>query len=331
MAKVVIVGSGAFGSALSIVFSDTDNEVWLYGRDRDIIQEIKRKRRNFEYLPGASFNRSIVATNNLQKALSDVDIIILAVPAEAYKEVLNKITPHIQPNKKLVVITTAKGFVKEGLLFEIVENTFEKAGIQIDVAVLSGPNFAGDIARGLPMATTIASRDLKVSYNIACLLGSENFRFYPSDDLIGVYYCGGLKNIYVIGGGVVEARGQGASVASFYIVRILAEMRRLIKHFGGQEKTVLTLAGVGDIVMCCQNMASRNMAFGYNMARWGVVMAGQLGGGRLVEGFNSLINAYTLFEDLDCPIIHGIHQLACEKKTVEAVVEELLFRDIRID
>ena len=299
-----MIGSGSFGSALAVAFAraDNNNEVYLYGRDKQVIAEINNTRYNSRYLPEIVIDETICVTTDMEQALGDAKIIVLATPAKTYDEMSSLLVKYIADKSDTTIVITAKGFGEDLFLSNIINKSFS----HVKIAALSGPNFARDIAKGIPAATTIASCDMNDSSNLAKKLVSNRLRFYPSDDLKGVLLCGGLKNIYAIGGGIVHGLGFGPSTQSFYLSRVLTEMGRIIRYFKGQEKTLLSPAGVGDLAMCCQNRESRNMEFGWQIASNGIDSALNWSGNRVVEGFNSLKLVFPKFKELDCPIIHGL-------------------------
>ena len=341
MTKIAIIGSGSWGTALAIACAraNNNNQVILYGRNTDCINDIKNTHYNNQYLPNIAIDPSIIPTTDLKLALKGADIIILAIPSHGYFDICHSIKTHLDPVNLPIIVMTSKGFADNGSTDNsfadnsniFLSSTITNALPTARIAMLSGPNFAADVALGNPIATTIAAVDINISYSIAKILNHKNFRAYPSDDLTGTMLCGGLKNIYAIGGGIIHGLDFSPSSESFYISRALTEMRRIIKHFGGKEKTLLTPAGVGDLVMCCQNLKSRNMQFGWNIAKNGLSSAIDNRQNIVVEGLHSLKVAFPSLHKLDIPIIDSLHKIVINGQPVPYIMEQLLNRDIRID
>ena len=257
MVKITIIGNGAWGTALSVAFS-RKYSVTLFGRNKKLVEDISKTSINKKYLPNIKLPNNINFSSGLLSAVESAEIIIFAIPAKEYSNICKLIKPKF---KKQKILITAKGLMLENelFLFNIVRKYLSSA----DVSILSGPNFAEDVAKQYPVATVIASDNLESCTKIANLLLSKTFRTYPSSDMIGISLCGGLKNIYAIGAGILASLDFSPSTESFYITRTVAEIVRILRHFGGKDSSAFSVAGIGDLIMCCQNKKSRNMKFGY--------------------------------------------------------------------
>jgi len=258
--SIGVLGAGAWGTALALVAAKTAPRVTVWARNPAIAARISSAHENPVYLPSVALPASIVATTNLDAATS-ADALLIAVPAQSMRVVLTKLAG-LAPAKPTILC--AKGIEKTSglLLTEVLQEILPDA----NGAILSGPSFAGDVARGLPTAITIAGERETVS-RLQATLGSETFRPYASDDPKGVALGGAAKNVYAIAAGIAEGLGLGESARAALLARSFAELMRLGEALGTRRETLIGLSGLGDLVLTATSPTSRNHAFGLALGR----------------------------------------------------------------
>ena len=323
--RVVIAGAGAFGTALAVVAEKAGRKVTLVARDHAQAAAIAECRENARYLPGVSLASSIEVTND-HAAFSRVDLVILAAPAQATRATAATLAKEIPAGTP--VVAAAKG-IEQGtakLQTEIIAEVLPECRS----AVLSGPGFAEEIARGLPTAVTIAASDLELAGALSAALKTETFRPYASDDPIGAELGGALKNVLAIACGVIAGRSLGESARAALIARGLSEMMRIGATFGARAETFMGLSGVGDLVLTATTEHSRKTAFGMALGR-GESMAKLLRpGAPLAEGAYTARVAADIARrnNVDAPIIGAIAAVIDGEISVDEAIEGLLSRPL---
>jgi glycerol-3-phosphate dehydrogenase (NAD(P)+) len=261
--RLAIIGGGAWGTALAIVAARAGNAVTLWGRDPAIVAAINEQHQNRSFLPGIALDPAIRATTDLAPAVSAAEAALIVVPAQFLRGVLVTLASLLPVAMPLLLC--AKGMEAESLL-----TMSELAGEILPsspVAVLSGPSFAAEVARGLPTAVTIASHDPELARSFMATLGTDRFRPYLSQDPIGAEIGGAVKNVMAIACGIIEGRGLGDNAQAALITRGLAEMVRLGRAKGAETETFRGLSGLGDLVLTCTAGQSRNHALGVALGR----------------------------------------------------------------
>ncbi len=261
--KVAIIGAGAWGTALALVALRAGNAVSLWARDAETIAGINAGRGNERYLPGIVLDKGIAATTDIMAALEGAATVLVATPAQTIGEITEALAELVRPGT--VIVSCAKGIDRQ-----TGELPCEIAGDNLPgcpVAVLSGPSFATDVARGLPTAVTIGAASIGLAEKLAARLSSASFRCYASDDLKGVELGGALKNVMALAVGVVRGLQLGASAEAALFARGFAELVRLATALGAQPQTLTGLSGLGDLVLTCSSTQSRNFAYGMAMAQ----------------------------------------------------------------
>ncbi|MEM9105616.1 MAG: NAD(P)H-dependent glycerol-3-phosphate dehydrogenase [Pseudomonadota bacterium] len=325
-ANMAVLGAGAFGTALAAVAGGEGDPVLLVGRDADRMRSIERDRINAKALPGVTLPKSLSATAEFE-ALSEANIVLLAVPAQALRGALETYGPAFAESASLVVC--AKGIERssEGFLADVVQEVLPGR----TVAVLSGPGFAADIANGLPTAMTIASADLAIAERLAGNISRGTFRLYASDDVIGVETGGALKNVLAIACGIVEGRGLGESARAALIARGLAELMRFAKAHGGKARTVSGLSGLGDLVLTATSHQSRNLRFGLALGQGRPLDTVMTPGAPLSEGAftASVAAAISVRKQIDMPITHAVAAILDGRLGIEDAVSALMTRPLK--
>ena len=321
--RIVVVGAGAFGTALAAVVAlEGKSPVTLIGRDPALMSELRDDRVHDEALPGVPLPDALEFSAE-PDALEDASIVLFAMPSQAHADAAKHYGPYL-PSDALVV-TCAKGIDRTSgrLLTEVLDHELPHHS----VAVLSGPGFAADIARGLPTAMSIAADDQALAERLALVLSGRTFRLYASTDRIGVQLGGALKNVLAIACGIVEGAGLGESARAALISRGLAEMSRLVVAMGGKADTVRGLSGLGDLVLTGTSHQSRNLRFGIAVGRGEPATTV---GGPLVEGAFAASVASRLGRkfSIDLPITDAVAAIIDGKLDVRAATEQLMTRPI---
>jgi glycerol-3-phosphate dehydrogenase (NAD(P)+) len=278
-------------------------------------------------LPGIVLSSSIKATSDMSVA-KEADVIILAVPSQALRSVLEVFKLHIDPKKSILVIA-CKGIEKKTskLMSEVVEEVLPES----TVAAISGPNFASEVAQTLPAAATLACSDQKAREKVLKAIGYINFKLYLSDDIIGVQIGGALKNVIAIATGIASGRGMGDNTIAFIITRGLAEISRLGVEKKAKSDTFYGLSGIGDLMLTCMSSQSRNYKLGRSIGR-GAEIDDILDSTKMtVEGFHTAESIIQLAKKLkvDMPICQMVHSILYQGKTVNEAINTLLTRPVR--
>ena len=319
---VGVAGGGAWGTALAIAQARAGNHAVLWGRD---VASLITDRENRRYLPGVVLEERITVVAHAE-ALRGCPVVLLAVPAQALRLALRGLLPHLSSDATLVLC--AKGIERTTgkLLSEIVR---EEAG-EMNLAVLSGPSFAAEVARGLPTAATIAAPENELAARLAVLLSGGGLRLYHSTDLVGVEIAGALKNVMAIACGVVVGRGLGENARASLMTRGLAEIGRLISRRGGRAETLLGLAGIGDMALTCGSAASRNFAFGLQIG--GAPSRGLAPDG-VVEGAATAEAALIMAEaaKIEMPICAAVHSILARGASIDDTVSALMNRPLKTE
>ena len=330
MERIVVIGAGAFGTALAAVIAQTGaqtgrSHVTLLGRDVSLMADLKAEGLHEAALPGVQLPDALDYSAE-PEVLAGADIVLFVMPSQAQAEAAKQYGPYLSP--EAVVVTCAKGIdrVSTRLLTDVLESELPHHPI----AVLSGPGFAADIARGLPTAMSIAAAELDVAERLAQALSGPSFRLYPSDDRIGVQLGGALKNVLAIACGIVEGAGLGDSARAALIARGLAEMSRLVVAEGGRADTVRGLSGLGDLVLTATSHQSRNLRFGIALGRGESINAFH---GGLVEGAFAASVAARLAEGkgIDMPVTEAVAAIIDGRLDVASATEQLMTRPIKTE
>lgn len=258
MARVGVIGGGAFGTAMACVLRRSGHAVVLWAREIEVASAINKDAVNPVFLPGIRLVPGIVATNDLAGAVARADFLLLAPPAQHMRAVTTQLRPFLKDGTP--VVTCSKGIERKScaLMSQVIAETLPAARI----AVMSGPSFAHDIAVDLPAGVTLACADPALGERLARAIGSSRFRTYRSDDVTGALLGGALKNVFAIAGGIATGKQFGESARATLFARALAEMARLGLAMGGRIETIMGLSGAGDLSLGCSSPKSRNTSLG---------------------------------------------------------------------
>ncbi|MCY1016487.1 NAD(P)H-dependent glycerol-3-phosphate dehydrogenase [Pyxidicoccus sp. MSG2] len=322
-----VIGSGSFGTALANVLAVNCDEVRLWGREPSVVDAINTKHENSTYLKGIPISERVRATNSLEEALAGSELVVLATPSHATREVVAKAKPYLP--RHVPIITVAKGIENETLLTmtELLEDCLPEE-FQPYIAVLSGPSFAKELARRMPTVVTIASHWDKVAVRCQKALQTETFRSYTSTDVVGVQYGGALKNVIAIAAGMADGLGMGHNARAAIITRGLAEITRLAVRRGANPLTLSGLSGMGDLVLTCTGELSRNRHVGMELGKGRKLPDILAEMKEVAEGVKTAKSARDLEVKLgvELPICHQVYLIAYEGKNAKSAVVDLMTR-----
>jgi glycerol-3-phosphate dehydrogenase (NAD(P)+) len=322
---VSVVGAGAWGTALANAIATADRPVILYARDPATAERIGETRIN-PRLPGIRVDDNVVLTSSIARA-AEASVILLAMPTQELRAATTLLAPHLA--ERTPVVACAKGIERgtQKFVTEIIAETASRA----TPAILSGPGFAQDIARGLPTAVTIAAHDAPVAAPLAHRLGTQTFRPYHTTDVRGVEIGGAAKNVLAIAAGIVIGRKLGASALAALTTRGFAELVRFGEAYGARPETLTGLSGLGDLILSCSSPQSRNLSFGIALGEGQSAEAAS--GGKLVEGAftANVLRKMAKSRGVDMPITEAVAAVLGGELSVKDAIGMLLTRPFRAE
>ncbi len=323
---IAILGAGAWGTALAILLARNGQATLLWGRNPQFMQTLASDACNARFLPGIPFPPALQVSSNLAEVCAQAEDFLLAVPSHGFRSTLQQLSQYFSAKNRLA--WASKGLEPNSgeLLHKVVADVL---GAAQPVAVVSGPTFAQEVARGLPTAVTVAASSAEYAQYWATRLHSESFRVYTSDDIPGVELGGALKNVLAIAAGIADGLGFGANTRAALISRGLAEMMRLGVRLGGQRETFMGLAGLGDLVLTSTDDLSRNRRLGLALARGESLDSALAAIGQVVEGVPTAREMIHLAEKLDVemPITEQVYNVLYENCPPRVAVQNLLNRE----
>ncbi len=321
-----VIGGGAWGTALAQSAAAAGLAVVLQAREPEVVESIRTTRINEAYLPGVELDSAISVTTDLGD-LADCDLILAVPPAQHMRATLSAFAPHAREG--LPIVLCSKGIERGSL--KLMRDVLSETIPHAVPAVLSGPSFAAEVARGLPSAVTLACEDLGMAEALAMALSGPVFRPYIADDLIGAETGGALKNVLAIACGIVEGRALGRSAHAAVITRGFAEIQRVAVALGGRVETVAGLCGLGDLVLTCSSPQSRNMSLGLALGQGQTVEQALAGKRSVAEGYESAPAVRELARKLsvETPICEAVAAVLAGETSVDAAIEDLLTRPLK--
>ena len=323
--KIGVVGAGAWGTALAITAQRAGRDVLIHAHEADVANKINQAHENTYFLPGVQINKSIRATTNLKK-IAICEAIFLAMPAQFMRETTSEMKVFWKTGVPAVIC--AKGIEQQtgSLLSEIVAQTLPSVAL----AILSGPTFAIEVAKGLPTAVTLASKDADALAALSKAITTSTFRAYKSQDTVGVEICGAIKNVLAIGCGIIEGRKLGDNARAAFITRGLAEIARIAKAKGADTGTMLGLSGLGDLTLTCNAMQSRNFSLGVALGEGYALDKILTRRFSVAEGVFTASSAVLLAKTLNvnAPICTAMDNILNKKSDIDKTIQDLLARPV---
>jgi glycerol-3-phosphate dehydrogenase (NAD(P)+) len=324
--RIGIIGGGAWGTALALTARRAGRQVTLWAREAEVVAAINRDHVNPAFLPGVALDPAIAATSDLAE-MAAADALLLVAPAQHLRALADVLAADLPAGLPVLICTKGIEERTGALMGEVVAAALPSA----PVAVLSGPTFAAEVARGLPTAVTLACADKALGRRLIAALGTRSFRPYLSDDVIGAEIGGAVKNVLAIACGVVMGRKLGDNARAALITRGLAEMVRLALRKGGKAETLMGLSGLGDLVLTCTSLQSRNHSLGAALGE-GRALAEILAERRSVaEGVTSAAATAALAKRLgiDMPIVNAVDAILHKGAAIDHAIESLLARPFK--
>lgn len=327
--RITVLGAGSWGTALAIRLA-TRQDTLLWGHEPGAMAELATARENSTFLPGIRFPDELIIEADLAAAIQASRDILIVVPSHAFREVLKKITGWLETGSRIAWATKGLEQGSGKFMSDVLE---EELGTKYPGAVVSGPTFALEVARGLPTALTVASSNTAFANDMAARLHGDVMRVYTSDDMLGVQLGGTVKNVLAIASGITDGLQLGANSRAALITRGLAEIIRLGDAMGARRETLMGLSGVGDLILTCTDDLSRNRRLGLALGRGVSMDVAVRDIGQVVEGFNTAREVVQLARQyrVDMPISEQVYRVLHEGLAPQAAVENLLSRDIRAE
>lgn len=336
MSRIVVLGSGSFGTAMAVHFA-AHHDVALWARRGELAKELGRERINERYLPGVEFPSNLEVTADLEVA-RDAELVVVAVPSHGFRETLQELWSHTGSGSGAahqVVVSAAKGIENDSLarMSEITAEVAAAHHRKVGYAVFSGPSFAAELALGTPTAAVIASEDEALARRLQAELSSPTLRLYSSRDVVGVELCGAAKNVVAIASGMAVGLGFGQNTLAALITRGLHEISRLGLAFGGNPRTFAGLAGLGDLVLTCTGGASRNRRAGLALAEGKSLWELEAETGQVAEGVRTSLAIHQLASragaGVEMPITEQIVDVIYQGKDPRRSVYDLMLRGLK--
>lgn len=327
---IAVLGAGSWGTALAIHLAGSGHDVLLWGNEPEHIQQLAKQRSNQQFLPDVHFPEKLQLTDSLEQALSSPSWVLIAIPSHAYRSFLHE-------NSALFTEDTAIAWASKGLELgtgKLIHQVItEELPYCKQLAVMSGPTFAMEVAKNLPTAITVATQSESFSRQLSDDLHSGRFRVYSSSDLIGVELGGAVKNVLAIAAGAADGLGFGANTRAALITRGLAEMMRLGHALGGHRETFMGLAGMGDLILTCTDNQSRNRRTGLLLAQGKSLEQVHQTIGQAIEGLKTAKVVMTLAHkhEVEMPICEQVYRVLYEGRPIDEAVRILLSRKPSIE
>lgn len=325
---VTLLGAGSWGTALANLIAGNGTGVVLWDINSEHLQTLSKTRRNERYLPGVELSPLIRFEADLQRALSGCELVLVVVPSHGFRDCLQQLSPYLARGCGVAWGTKGLDPASGKLLHQVAEEVLDPSH---PLAALSGPTFAREVALGLPTAITVASCDGTFAMAVAELLHNQFFRVYTSDDMVGVQLGGSVKNVLAIAAGISDGMGFGANARAALITRGLAEMMRLGEAMGAKARTLMGLAGVGDLILTCTDDQSRNRRLGVGLGQGRDLEELKTAIGQQIEGILTarLVHQLARRQKVEMPIVEQVYALLYEGIGPQDAVRNLLLRDLK--
>lgn len=331
--EVAVLGAGAWGTALALILSRNGRKTALCARRVAQADSLRERRENTIYLPGVPLPQSLEIAADVARAIAVAETVVMAVPSRFARAVFSPLAPALKPDA--IVVSAIKGIEETGLK-RMTSMVREVAPPGVRTAVLSGPGFAAELARGKPGALVCASDDDQTARHVQELFAGRSLRVYRSTDVVGVELAGAVKNVIAIAAGISDGLDLGSSARAALITRGLAEMSRLGLAMGARAGTMAGLAGLGDLVLTCTGALSRNHSLGLALGRGERAPALARAGAEDRPVAEGVANARAVLNlanrhGVEMPIVHAVYRCLYEDQPPNAMVEELLSRQLKAE
>ena len=322
--RISVIGSGGWGTAIASLLNRNSHEVTLWSYLKEESENLKKYKENKPFLPGIALPDSINFTSDLEEAAQN-DIIFMVTPSKATKQTAENLAPFVKENT--IIVNASKGLDEntQKRLSEVIKEAIPKA----DVAVMSGPSHAEEVALGLPTTNVVACENIEISQLLQDILMCDVFRVYTGTDMVGVEIGGALKNVIALAAGISDGLGFGDNTKAALMTRGMREISRLGVALGAESETFFGLSGIGDLIVTCTSMHSRNRRAGILIGKGYTAEDAVKEVKMVVEGFYTTKSAYLLAQraGVDMPIINEAHKILFEGKPARNAVLDLMCRD----
>ena len=325
MANIGVLGAGSWGTALALLLKQNGHQVTIWSIDKAEVEMLSVKREHESKLPGVKIPEEIQITNDLEPAITGKDFLVLAVPSPFTRSTAKSMAPYVAEGQ--IIVDVAKGIEENSLM--TLSMQIEQEIPQADVAVLSGPSHAEEVGRGLPTIVVIGARTQQTAEYLQEAFRSSVFRVYVSPDILGIELGGSLKNVIALAAGMADGMGYGDNTKAALITRGIAEIARLGVKMGGNPNTFAGLTGIGDLIVTCASVHSRNRKAGYLMGQGKTMQEAMDEVKMVVEGVYSAKAAAKLAKKygVSMPIVDQVNAILFEGKNAAEAVDELMLRD----
>ncbi|WP_461811818.1 NAD(P)H-dependent glycerol-3-phosphate dehydrogenase [Faecalimonas sp.] len=329
MANVGVLGAGSWGTALALLLHKNGHKVTVWSISKEEVEMLLKEREHKSKLPGVKLPQEMQFTNELQEAIEGQDFMVLAVPSPFTRATARSMKPYVEENQ--IIVDVAKG-IEEDTLMTLSQQIFEEIP-QANVAVLSGPSHAEEVGRGLPTTCVVGAKTKKTAEYLQEAFMNETFRVYTSPDMLGIEIGGALKNVIALAAGIADGLGYGDNTKAALITRGIAEIARLGVAMGGKLESFTGLTGIGDLIVTCASVHSRNRKAGFLIGQGKTMEEAMEEVQMVVEGVYSTKSAVKLAKkyDVSIPIIEQVNKVLFEGKNPGEAVKELMLRDKRIE
>ena len=325
MVKVGIMGAGSWGTALALLLHSNGHEVTVWSISEEEVQMLSEKREHESKLPGVKIPEDMIFTSDMESAIKGKDFLVLAVPSKFTRSTARSMKPYVADGQ--IIVDVAKGIEEDTLM--TLSQQIEEEIPQADVAVLSGPSHAEEVGRGLQTAVVIGAKTEETAAYLQDKFMNKVFRVYISPDMLGIELGGALKNVIALAAGIADGMGYGDNAKAALITRGIVEIARLGMKMGGRLETFSGLTGIGDLIVTCASMHSRNRRAGILMGQGKTMEEAMQEVNMVVEGVYSAKAAMELAKkyDTELPIIEQVNQILFEGKDPKEAVSNLMLRD----
>jgi len=332
MKKIALIGSGSWGTALALTLGSKGYEVRMWDANAEHVKEMKENRENKRYLPGIKFHDTMKVVDTNKEAIEGVDVVLFAIPAQFFRSGVEAALPYLK--KEMIIVNVAKGIEQKSLkrMSEIAFEVFDGKFPEERYAVLSGPSHAEEVGLGtVPTTVAIACKDENVAKEVQQLFLTDNFRTYTNDDIIGLEFGGSLKNVLALGAGISDGLGYGDNTRAALMTRGIVEMRNLGVAFGAKEKTFTGLSGMGDLIVTCTSVHSRNHSCGELIGKGMDPQEAVKAIGMVVEGMYTTEAAVQLAKKagIEMPITEAIFRIINGEEDAKQAVNNLMHRALK--